>query len=86
MAARIAALLTVWSANERVVNTTYLTQLSLYSILRSSVADHANIYDSKIVMQTKTGSFDVKQRYAFEATKNNKEKSMLLIEHFKSFD
>jgi hypothetical protein len=81
VAARMAALLTVWSANERVLNTTYLTQLSLYSLLRASVADHANIYDSKIVVQTRLGATEGKQRYAFEATKNVKDKSKSNIEY-----
>jgi hypothetical protein len=73
VAARLAALLTVWTANERVLNNTYLTQLSLYSLLRSTVADYANIYDSKIVLP-KMGNDG--KRYAFEATKNIKDKSL----------
>jgi len=71
VAARIASLLTSWTASDAVLNTNYLTQIQLYSVLRSAVADYDSIYESKIVFMPNATS----SRLAFSATKDISDKS-----------
>ena len=77
VAARIAALLTSWSNNERYTNITYLNKLAIFSLLRSAVADNTNIYDAKIIFKLTNSA----ERYAFEAYKDfaNKSKTSLIF-------
>lgn len=72
VAARIASLLTSWSASDAILNTNYLTQMQLYSVLHSAVADYDTIYESKIVFMANATS----SRLAFSATKDVSDRSI----------
>jgi hypothetical protein len=75
VASRVAALLTALTYNERIENKTYLTKMNLNSLLKLTVLDNINIYDSKIIFKF---SPDL-PRFAFQATKNLEDKSKLFL-------
>ena len=77
VAARIAALLTSWSHNEKISNTVFLNKLAIYSLLKSAIADNSNIYDAKIIFKLSNSS----ERFAFEAYKDvaNKSKKRIYL-------
>ena len=75
VATRLAALLTAISINENKENKTYLTKENLISLLKITVVDTENIYDSKIIFKPKTDN----SRYAFHASKDYETKSNKLI-------
>jgi hypothetical protein len=67
VASRVAALLTALTFNEKLDEKTYLTKTNLFSILRSSVIDNDDIYDSKIIF-LRTPNQD---RFMFHALKDS---------------
>lgn len=78
VAARMAALLTSWSHNEKITNTTYMHRLAIYSLLRSAISDNLNIYDAKIILKLNSSS----DRMAFEANRDRKSKSKTILTLF----
>jgi len=67
VASRVAALLTALTFNEKLDEKTYLNKANLYSILRLSVIDNDDIYDSKIAFLRAPNQ----ERFIFHASKDS---------------
>lgn len=72
VAARVAALLTAITYNEKLENKTYLTKANINSLMRLTVVDNDNIYDSKIAFFRNANQ----ERFMFQASKNVETRSM----------
>ena len=75
VASRMASLLTSYTFNEKIDQKIYLSKTNIYSLLRLSITENENIYDSKITFFRTPDE----ERFMFHATKDFNQKSELFI-------
>ena len=79
VAARLASLLTSYTFNEKLDDKVYLTKANIYSMLRLSITEYDNIYDSKITFFRTLNE----ERFMFHAIKDlNKKGNFILNSKF----
>jgi hypothetical protein len=78
VASRMASLLTSYSFNEKLDEKVYLSKSNIYSLLRLSVTENENIYDSKITFFRTPDE----ERFMFHAIKDANQKSEISFTNF----
>jgi hypothetical protein len=78
VASRIASLLTAYTFNEKVDQIVYLSKLNIFSLLRLSITENENIYDSKITFFRTPDE----ERFMFHAIKDVNQKGQFLFNIF----
>lgn len=87
VAARLASLLTSYTFNEKLDDKVYLTKANIYSMLRLSITEYDNIYDSKITFFRTLNE----ERFMFHAIKDLNKKELevknfnLIMENTRNF-